>query len=56
MAREEMFSVNLARRLEKLPTPGLDYLAKSHTFLIISKIIFESFQMVILKPVVNITA
>ena len=24
MAREVIFSVNLARRLEKLPTPGLD--------------------------------
>ena len=24
-AREELFSVNLARRLEKLPTPALQY-------------------------------
>ena len=24
LTREQIFSVNLARRLEKLPTPGLD--------------------------------
>ena len=29
LAREEIFSVNLARRLEKLPTPGLDVIIVS---------------------------
>ena len=32
MAREEFFSVNLARRLEKLPTPGVSELLKYVTF------------------------
>ena len=31
MAREEIFSVNLARRLQKLPTPDLEQLKLQKT-------------------------
>ena len=46
MACEEMFSVNLARRLEKLPTPGLNktkvkYLPQPQNYRSVHDIIFS---------------
>ena len=52
MAREELLSVNLARGLEKLPTPGLSFLMT--IIYVVRYTIFFMFYNVFLIPSINI--